>query len=354
MRDARELERSFSLHLGPVQRRQPAVGGVARTRARTTRRGVPPRAGRSGQIFLVVRRLPGRAANLTGHPPGALARIFDGRSGGVLRQAASRLQRVRGGASRNAARAVALRGDHRCFAGDKRPYEERPRFPRYSGSLLRGAAAVHRVSATVPQPGILASCQRKSVGICAALRDDSPFYREWFDADARARSAVRTNCPPGRAWTNVRRHAQIFDRVADPARRSRGGARHWRANAMRNPRLSSQCLTRKWHHGRPVHVARQDRRRCSSYPRANVCRVGWTRVGADRALRKFSWRQRAERIAFFLRANSPLYETLGQPHGCALRLLRHPAIRSPDLARRSCARLAPTVIVAPPNACCAS
>ena len=75
-------------------------------------------------------------------------------------------------------------------------------------------------------------------------------------------------------------------------------------------------------------------------------RAAWVKLALAKVLREPSLK-RPERIAFFLRANSPLYETLG---GRAVRFVYFDLLRPMQGFLEELEQLAPTVIVAPPGA----
>lgn len=164
----------------------------------------------------------------------------------------------------------------------------------------------------------------------------SPFYRTWFSAEEREPAELLASWPrTDKAW--VTRHLDEWLTRPVDLHAARDGTRQ--AGETRD-------FTRALPGDVTVGLSSGTTGPAAMFFVSASERAAWAGLALARVLRAPSLR-RPERVAFFLRANSPLYETLGSR---AVRFVYFDLLRPIGGLLEELERLAPTVIVAPPGA----
>ena len=163
----------------------------------------------------------------------------------------------------------------------------------------------------------------------------SPFYREWF-ADPRHGSPTALSSWPRVDKRTVACHLDRWlTRPVDLAA----------ARKLADDAMTSRNFAQVLPGGVSVGLSSGTTGPAAMFFVSARERAAWAGLALARVLRKISWR-RPQRIAFFLRANSPLYETLG---GRAIRFVYFDLQRPFSSLVADLQTFAPTVIVAPPG-----
>ena len=164
----------------------------------------------------------------------------------------------------------------------------------------------------------------------------SPFYRAWFDAEGRGPAEALSSWPRTDKDFVTGHLGEWLTRPVD-------------LRAARN-RTRQASDTRDFTRSLPgditVGLSSGTTGPAAMFFVSASERAAWAGLALARILRPPSLR-RPERIAFFLRANSPLYETLGSR---AVRFVYFDLLQPMQGLLAELERLAPTVIVAPPGA----
>ncbi len=163
----------------------------------------------------------------------------------------------------------------------------------------------------------------------------SPFYRRWFEDPRHGSPTVLASWPRVDKQIVTRHLDQWLTRPVNLA-----AARDLATDAM---------ATRHFARGLPgdvtVGLSSGTTGPAAMFFVSARERTAWAGLALARVLRKLSWRQ-PQRIAFFLRANSPLYETLG---GRTVRFVYFDLQRPLPCLLAELQKFSPTAIVAPPS-----
>lgn len=163
----------------------------------------------------------------------------------------------------------------------------------------------------------------------------SPFYRAWFADPKNGSPSALFSWPTVDKLTVTRHLDQWLTEPIDLA-----AAREMAARAME---------TRRFGRSLPgdvtVGLSSGTTGPAAMFFVASRERAAWAGLALARVLRRLSWRQ-PQRIAFFLRANSPLYETVGSR---TVRFKYFDVQRPFAQLVAELQTLSPTVIVAPPS-----
>ena len=201
--------------------------------------------------------------------------------------------------------------------------------------LAHGLAARRRFTAFADRRA-LASWQASRVRRhLRAISQRSPFYREWFEKSGRGSSLILSSWPQVDKRTMVSNLDRWLTRLVDLA-----AAREMAAHTF-----ETRDFARALPGGVTVGLSSGTTGPAAMFFVSARERAAWAGLALARVMRKSSART-PQRVAFFLRANSPLYESVGSR---ALRFAYFDLQRPFDHLTDELQTLAPTIIVAPPG-----
>ena len=163
----------------------------------------------------------------------------------------------------------------------------------------------------------------------------SPFYRRWFEEPRHGPPAALASWPRVDKHTVARHLDQWLTRPVDLTA----------ARDLANEAMATRRFARALPGNVSVGLSSGTTGPAAMFFVSGGERAAWAGLALARVVRKLSRRQ-PQRIAFFLRANSPLYETLG---GRAVRFVYFDLQRPFPCLLAELQKLSPTAIVAPPS-----